>query len=546
MAIGSFGRNISEDQILADISAAVSAGDLNRAGRLANMAVVQGIRQPLVFNARGLALQASGHHQEALKDFNVSLSLAPHNPLILNAIGASLLALERLPEAVKQFDAALVENPNHAPTFYRRGLAQAMQGHHDFAEADFERAIAIDPNYAEALASLASVMARKRKTKRARALAERAIALRPAEPTALYALAMVEMVDGDFAGAERRLRPLLSEKKLPPAARAGAYGLLGDALDGQGRYSEAFATYLVENEDLRRSNLHRFEQDRGADAVQHLIAYFEGTPAAQWAAHDDYAPDDGPDTHVFLLGFMRSGTTLLEQVLASNPKIVAAEEKGTLNGLGAVFMTSNEGLDALANLDEAGLRYNRNLYWERVRALNLGVRGKVFVDKQPLNTMKMPLIAKLFPKAKIIFALRDPRDVVFSCFRRHFQVNVTMFEFLALDDAARFYASVMRLAELYREKLPLNVFEHRYEDMVQNFEARVRAVCEYMDVEWSDSMREFDKIAPIVDLRSPSAAQVRRPLYGDAIEQWRRYREQLEPIFPILQPWIEKFGYASD
>ncbi len=103
------------------------------------------------------------------------------------------------------------------------------------------------------------------------------------------------------------------------------------------------------------------------------------------------------------------------------------------------------------------------------------MKGKVFVDKQPLNTVKLPLIAKLFPNAKIIFALRDPRDVVFSCFRRHFKVNATMFEFLNLTDSARFYAAIMALAEVLRDKLPLNLFEHRYEDMVVDFETRVRA-----------------------------------------------------------------------
>ncbi|HEY0222899.1 MAG TPA: sulfotransferase, partial [Pseudolabrys sp.] len=165
---------------------------------------------------------------------------------------------------------------------------------------------------------------------------------------------------------------------------------------------------------------------------------------------------------------------------------------------------------------------------------------------QPLNTVKLPLIAKLFPNAKIIFALRDPRDVVFSCFRRHFKVNATMFEFLNLTDSARFYAAIMALAEVLRDKLPLNLFEHRYEDMVVDFETRVRAVCDFVGVPWNDSMKDFNKYAPAVDLRSPSATQVRKPLYSEALAQWRRYEEQLAPIQPILRPWVEKFGYPVD
>src|SRR5262249_46159290 len=148
-----------------------------------------------------------------------------------------------------------------------------------------------------------------------------------------------------------------------------------------------------------------------------------------------------------------SGTTLLEQVLASGSNVVALEEKGTLNSLGDTYMTSSEGLDALAGICGEELETARQDYWTRVGKYAGELNGKVFVDKQPLNTVKLPLIAKLFPRAKVLFALRDPRDVVFSCYRRHFQINVAMFEFLGLEDAARFYASIMNLGEIYRDKL---------------------------------------------------------------------------------------------
>ncbi|HVV65716.1 MAG TPA: sulfotransferase, partial [Rhizomicrobium sp.] len=244
--------------------------------------------------------------------------------------------------------------------------------------------------------------------------------------------------------------------------------------------------------------------------------------------------------------FMRSGTTLLEQVLSSNPKVVALEEKTLLATLSVEYATSVEGLDALAALDGEDLARARAEYWTRARTYAPDLNGRIFVDKQPLNTLRLCLIAKLFPKAKILFALRDPRDVVFSCYRRHFRVNMAMFEFLDLEDAARFYASVMNLGQIYRDLLPLNLLEHRYEDMVRDFEGRVRAVCEFIGLEWSDSMREFHKNAPSPDIRSPSAGQVQRPLYGEGVGQWRLYSQQLAPMLPILAPWVEKFGYSPE
>jgi len=156
------------------------------------------------------------------------------------------------------------------------------------------------------------------------------------------------------------------------------------------------------------------------------------------------------------------------------------------------------------------------------------------------------LIARLFPDAKVIFAVRDPRDVVLSCFRRRFDMGPYSFEFLRLDDCARFYASVMTLVERYRQTLPLMLLDYRYEDMIADFESSVRGACRFIGIGWRDSMRDFSASADAINRRSASALQVRRGLYGDAAGQWRRYREQLAPVFPILQPWVERFGYPPD
>jgi tetratricopeptide (TPR) repeat protein len=546
MATGVTSVSTVEGQLVASIGRAVEAGDLKNAFNLATMAMNRGISHRTIFNARGLAFQAAGQQEKALTEFRRALLLTPRDPTLLNAIAVTLFGLERYTEAIETLDRAIAIDPRHAYSHYRRGMALAMMGDHDAAEIAYRRVLEIDPVHAAAIGSLASIAARRADTEAAHALAGQALELVPNEPMALHALATIDIADKAFSRAEQRLRELLSLGTLNPMAKAAALGLLGDALDGQKRYAEAFAVYRIENAELRQRTAHKFSEGRGADAARHILSYFESAPAERWGPADEGGPvPDGLAGHVFLLGFMRSGTTLLEQVLASNPNVVALEEKATLTGLGQKYMTSNEGLDALSNLNGEQLQRDRRQYWDRVNEHNIALSGKIFLDKQPLNTIKLPVIAKLFPKAKILFALRDPRDVVFSCFRRHFRVNVTMFEFLDLEDAARFYASVMRLAELYREKLQLNLFEHRYEDMVEDFDGRVRAVCDFLGIGWTDTMRNFNKLAPAVDLRSPSATQVRRPLYGQAVAQWRNYEEQLAPMLPILQPWVEKFGYPN-
>jgi tetratricopeptide (TPR) repeat protein len=545
MSTTSIGADDIRARAMEDIRAALASGDLNRAIEIADLSIRRGVRDPQFYQIRGRCLHDAGRYEEAIADYRRAMPAPRQDPAILGAIGACLLKLERLRPALEAFDASLAINPKSPEVHYHRGLALATDGNHDEAARAYERAIALAPNYVEPIANLASIAARKGEA-RAEGLARRALRLNPQAPMAKIALVMLEIENQSFVKAEQALRSLLAEDTLSFSQCASARRLLADTLDGQGRYAEAFAIYDAVNHELRDRNADRFPR-RGVESANHLIAYFEQASPARWVATDPPAASpDAPAEHVFLLGFVRSGTTLLEQVLGSHPNVVALEEKGLLNDLSDRFMTSNVALESLSSLSGRELANYREMYWRRVRELAGSVTGKVFVDKQPLNSVKLPLISKLFPAAKVLFALRDPRDVVFSCFRRPFKINLAMFEFLSLADAAEFYAAVMRLTELYRTKLPLNVLDHRYEDLVQDFEGQVRKICTFIGVEWAEEMRHFDKLAPAVDLRSPSARQVARPLYAEGAGHWRNYAEQLAPALPVLEPWVGKFGYSEN
>jgi hypothetical protein len=157
--------------------------------------------------------------------------------------------------------------------------------------------------------------------------------------------------------------------------------------------------------------------------------------------------------------------------------------------------------------------------------------------------MRLPLIHKVFPGAKIIFALRDPRDVVLSCFRRSFNMNANMYEFNSLASAARFYDAVMKAGEVYFARLPLEVHRLRYEDLVADFEGQARALCAFLGVDWTDGLKDF--AATERAIATPSSTQVGRGLYDEGVGQWRRYAKAMEEVMPILHPWVEKFGYAG-
>ena len=541
------GTDDAAGRIAADIKAAIADGDLQRAFDMATRAISRGLRHPQFFMLRGRRMEAGGHPQFALEDYQRAAAIAPDDVVVQEAVANCAMELRNYRAAVEAYKAILAQDGKRADIHHHLGTALANMGESDAAERAHETAIAVDPQFADALASLALIMARKGESEKARSLAEKSLALEPVQATAMVAMGQAYMSDRNHAEAEKWFTKLLDANILYPENRAPVLTLVADALDAQKKYAEAFPYYVQANEELRR--LHAPEQGNNAapEAARSLITYFENERAGRWTSPDDGGRVEGEfEGHVFLLGFMRSGTTLLEQVLASNPDIVALEEKGLLLRPGEEYLTSVFSLNKLATLGSDELGKLRKQYWSKVREYLPDATARVFVDKQPLNTSKLPLIAKLFPKARILFAIRDPRDVVFSCFRRNFKVSGTQYEFLNVETCARIYSLIMRVGEISRERCQLNVLDHRYEDMVEDFDGRIRAVCDFIGVEWAETMRRFDEHKMVADLRSPSALQVRRPIFREGVGHWRRYGEQLKPILPILEPWAKKFGYPVD
>jgi Sulfotransferase family len=166
-----------------------------------------------------------------------------------------------------------------------------------------------------------------------------------------------------------------------------------------------------------------------------------------------------------------------------------------------------------------------------------------FVDMDPLKATRLPMIARLFPAAKILIMRRDPRDVVWSCFKTNFTLTNSARDFATLEGAARHYAALMELTELARAKLDLAFHEVRYEALVRDFDTETQAMCQFAGLNWSEDLRKFDKTAKQRGVSTASAGQVRRGLY-DGSGQWKPYARYFEPVLPILAPWIERYGYT--
>jgi hypothetical protein len=240
------------------------------------------------------------------------------------------------------------------------------------------------------------------------------------------------------------------------------------------------------------------------------------------------------------VGFPRSGTTLLEQVLSAHPRLVCIEEREHLASSAPDLAADPT---KLASLSDEQINAVRASYWKRVRS-EADIGDRMLVDKLPLNVIFLPLIKRVFPDAKILFALRDPRDVVLSCYQQRFGMNAAMVQFLELHTAAAYYDKVMSLGLLARDKLGLDVCDVRYERVVEDLEGVAREVAAFLGLQFEPSMLNFRDAALKRTINTPSARQVVEPIYNRSVARWRRYETELAPILPLLNAWAARLGYA--
>jgi tetratricopeptide (TPR) repeat protein len=541
-------RAVRRQQWLEQVDAALRQSGMAAAAPLAIQALEDGVEHPTLMTLAASARYREGRLEDAVALMKRARALAPRDPNVLNSLGVCLRGQGRLDAAQEAYEAAIRADPRLAAAHFNRASVLEDLNEIKAAKAGYETAAALDRSYAEPVAGLAWLAAQNGDAAEARALGQRALAMSPGDVLSRMALASADLQAGDLDAASRRLGELERDPQLSPVNRSIVMGLIGDLNDAAGRPAEAFAAYQACNDGMRALHAASFEgQEPALDSARRLISAFSAADPGAWrAAPEARARAADPELHVFLVGFPRSGTTLLENVLAAHPRVVSLEEKDCLAPAIAAYLHSDDAVRRLAVLTPGEALRQRDAYWAAVRSYGVEPRGKVFIDKMPLTSLYLPLVGKLFPRARILFARRDPRDVVLSCFRRRFGMNRSMFQLLTLEGAAAYYDAVMRLSGIYRELLPLPQHLVRYESLVDDFEGSGRAACDFLGLEWDEGLRDFAAKARTRGISTPSAAQVARGLNREGQGAWRRYQAQMAPVLPVLRPWIEAFGYAPD
>lgn len=520
----------------------LALGRLEDAERSFRLALDLNPAYPEAYNNLGNALQDMGRHEEAVANYENAVQLSPHYAEAYCNCGRALQVLGQRKEAIEAFQRALDLKPGYVKARRSLGEVQWELGDMDEARASFERALELDPEDEDTCVALAIFFERSSKLEEGLAMAERALGIKPGDLQAHIVAAKCERRLGRAQAALSRLEALKLENVNAVGGDVAFYEVAA-LRDRTGNYEQAYDAYKRANELAAENPLwQRVDKNRFPQLIVDLNRAFTPEWVESWSplvAYQGRQP-------IFLIGFPRSGTTLLDQILDAHPSLHTMEEKPAIDVVKQRVREMPGGyphaLAAMTAEDVAGLR---DIYFAEVASYMGGVPDGILVDKHPLNVMDVGLIYRLFPEAKLLLALRHPCDVVLSCFMQCFEPNMAMVQFGTLADTAEFYRGVMGLWQRYQAVLPLNVITSRYEDLVAEFETQTRHILGFLDLPWDDAILEYAERAKGRRIATPSYHQVVQPIYSRSVSRWLNYREPMAEVLPILRPFINAFGYTE-
>ena len=497
---------------------------------------------PELLNYLGMAYGQLGQFEQAVQRLTLATKLRPNFAWAHNNLGTALRNLGQLDAAASAIETAISLQPDYAEAHNNLGNVRVDQD--DFAAAitHYEAAVAAEPAYVRAHNNLCEVLEKTNQMEAfATALATAQAHCPPNDPRLLLHLGKQASRDKNFAQARDHLSKIRPEQVVSDVGIA-AIELLGKAYDRLGDYDKAFACFTRMNEmTIQVMGITSSTIAAYTDEVRTLAASWDSAGTADMPTDQD--ADQGADL-VFLVGFPRSGTTLLDTVLRGHGDITVIEEGPMAERVDAAFgqLATPETLAAMSAITAQKLR---NLYRDEVESANNGTpTTALIIDKMPLNLRHAALMHRLFPAAKFIVSLRDPADSVLSCYMQNFAVNTAMASFLSLSQSATLYDQVWRLWRAYEAALPLQSFYLKYEDLVSDMESTVKPLIAFLGLGWDNRIIEYQATArQRTNINTPSYNQVTQSLYTQAMQRWRRYDDKLAPILPLTQKWSKEWDY---
>ncbi|PRY24224.1 tetratricopeptide repeat protein [Aliiruegeria haliotis] len=470
---------------------------------------------------RAVALQRSGQLEQARTLFEAIGRVAPRLPEIPFHIGRIAFDTGDLDEAARQLAKALRLKPAEPKILTALSEVLSAAGREDDAIEFYDKAIAKNPTLSNLRIDKAFLLQRMGAFERAETELRRVLKASPLRGDVYRMLMVTKKVKADdpLIGMMEKAH---ADPRVKGENRVQLEFALAKAMEDTGQTARVFAYLTPANRATKAA--YRYDISERRDEVDGLIAAFSGhdfTPSLP--ASDEFSP-------IFVTGLPRSGTTLVEQILASHSEVTGGGEQPfalrlsyDVIGRPGSFRSMNEVTeDALAGLGRS--------YQDAIRkAVSF---GRVVTDKGIQSHLVMGLLKQAIPLARFVVVRRDPRDLLYSIYKNHFAPGTHRYAY-DLADLAAYYASFVKIIDFWRDALPGGFYEIAYEDLVEDPETRSRALVDAVGLDWEDQCLSFH--AAKREVKTLSVQQVRQPIYRSSAAAWKKYEAELAPLIEALE-----------
>ncbi len=476
----------------------------------------------------GTALLSRGQPERAIQLLRRSLRLRADRADAHNLIGIALVQQKKYDEALESYRAAITLRPDFAEAHNNLGSAADAVGDPEAATSSYTTAAELAPGYADPHGSLAAIHTRFGRLDEARRELEIATHLSPLDPKFLIELAGLKHFEPSDPLIETMEGMLARTSRLDESARIGLHFALSKAYDDLNHYDRA-AEHMGKGNGLKRQQI-TYDERATLDELLRIQQIFSKEFMERFANFGNLT-----DVPIFIVGMPRSGTTLIEQVLASQGQVFGAGElsffEDCVLGLAHTMGAGLRYPDYLREMDNACVTKLADDYLRAMAAV--APSAPRIADKLLSNFRFVGLIHLVFPNARIIHACRDPMDVCFSCYSILF-AHGQSFTY-DLSELGRLYNAYWSLMRHWHHVLPSGVMiDVHYERLVSDFESEARHLLAHCNLQWSEKCLSFHKTQRAV--RTASATQIRQPLYSTSVQRWRPYEKMLQPLLEQLSP----------
>jgi tetratricopeptide (TPR) repeat protein len=476
-----------------------------------------------------------------------AIDIAPNYVMAHFNLALSQFNLNNIFAAIQGFQELLnIQPANWQACFYLGMCYEKLAGQDDTVITYYEQALNhIDPPPRDLVVRLINAYERVGSVRKSHLLVDDYLSKHPNDPAVGVIKARNETNDGHLEEARIYLENILNSDDVGKKERARALNQYGLLLDKLGEYKSAYLAFR----DCQNIEAEINPQYSGDVIFEKIKNNREATSPDDISSWVQYPYNDELSAPIFIVGFPRSGTTLLERVISAHPDVIPSSEENiipsVIDRLNEITPPGKNYPFNLKDLTESQVALLRKEYWDQVVG-RCGVihKGKLFIDKLPLNIIELCFINRIFPEALILVAIRDPRDVCLSCFMQHFGANHAMANFYNLDNSARFYNATMGLFEHYEKALTLNIYTIKYEDVILDIEQQARNLLSFLQLDWNDQVLSFYKNRKY-KISTPSYHDTCKPIFSSAIGRWIKYEEFMNPVMTYLEPYIEKYGYST-